>query len=132
MSNQRLNVDLVNVMTVKFDEGALGTAGGTGNQKGTVCRVLVACEEGWIELDAIAHVGIIHRNSGGVEEIRYEEDAQRPLRHFTARNLVDVITGDAANGCPAEVGWRAVELLDAAYRSASQEGSFVTGESLYR
>lgn len=131
MSNHGLNVDLVNVMTVRFDEGALGTAGGTGNQKGTVCRLLVGCEEGWIELDAISHSGVIHRNGRGREEIRYQEDSQRPLRYFTGRNLVDVITGDAANGCPAEVGWRAVELLDAAYRSAAHNGSFVEVASLY-
>jgi predicted dehydrogenase len=57
--NHGLPVDLVNVMTVQFDEGALGTAGGTGNQKGTVCRLLVSCEEGWMEIDAIAGTATI-------------------------------------------------------------------------
>jgi predicted dehydrogenase len=129
--NHGLPVDLVNVMTVQFDEGALGTAGGTGNQKGTVCRMLVSCEAGWIELDAIGGTGVIHRNDGENEEIHHQEDAQIPLRYFTARNLVDVIVGDAPNGCPPEVGWRAVELLDAAYQSAAQDGQFVEVQTLY-
>ena len=49
----------------------------------------------------------------------------------TAGNLVDVITGKAANGSPGEVGWRVVEMLDAAYRSAAQGGQAVSVESLY-
>ena len=132
MHNHGLSVDLVNVMTVQFEEGALGTAGGTGNQKGTVCRLLVSCEDGWLEVDAISGRAVIHRNSGEVEEVHHAEDSQMPLRYHTARNLVDVIVGTASNGCKAEVGWRAVELLDAAYRSAAQDGSFVEVQSLYR
>jgi predicted dehydrogenase len=132
MANHGLPVDLVNVMTVRFEGGALGTASGTGNQKGTVCRVLVSCEEGWVEVDAIAGTAIVHRNQGEREEIHYAEVEGGPLRYRTARNLVDVITGDAANGCEPEVGWRAVELLDAAYRSASQDGNAVEVQSLYK
>lgn len=131
MSNHGLPVDLVNVMTIKFEGGALGTAGGTGNQKGTICRLLVSCEEGWIDIDARDGIGVIHKNSGESEELHYEENEQAPLRYSTAHNLVDVITGDAANGCPPEVGWHAVELLDAAYRSAAHDGSIVEVQTLY-
>jgi predicted dehydrogenase len=131
MSNQGLAVDLVNAMTVKFDEGALGTSSGSGNFQGTVCRLLVGCEGGWVDIDAIKGVGVIYRNGGEEEVIHYDESSQPPLRYFTAGNLVDVATGDAANGCDGEVGWRAVELLDAAYRSAAQDGSFVEVASLY-
>lgn len=132
MRNHGLPVDLVNVMTVQYDEGAVGTASGTGNQKGTVCRVLVSCEEGWIDIDAVRGSAVIHRNNGETEEVQHKEDAQKPLRYHTSHNLVDVIVGDAPNGCPPEVGWRAVELLDAAYRSASQDGNFVEIQALYR
>lgn len=44
---------------------------------------------------------------------------------------MDVIRGDAANGSVGEVGWRAVEILDTAYRSAAQKGQAVPVESLY-
>ena len=49
----------------------------------------------------------------------------------TAANLVDVINGDAANGSPAEVGWRVVELLDLAYRSVADGGRQVKVGELY-
>jgi hypothetical protein len=42
-----------------------------------------------------------------------------------------VILGRAANASPGEVGWRAAELLDAAYRSAAQVGRPVLIEELY-
>jgi hypothetical protein len=35
------------------------------------------------------------------------------------------------NKSPAEAGWYAVELLDAAYRSAAQNGAAVTRGELY-
>lgn len=132
MRNQGLAVDLINVLTVQFDEGAVGTAGGTGNQRGLTFRLLVSCEEGWIDIDARRGVGAIHHNRGETEEIHYDQDEQTPLRYATAQNLVDVIVGDAPNGCPPQTGWRAVELLDAAYRSAAQDGEFVEVQSLYR
>ena len=132
MRNHGLPVDLVDVMTVQFENGAVGTASGTGNLKGLVFRLLIGCEAGWIDIDAQRGVGVIHRNSGEPEEIWYNEREQPiPLRYHTAHNLVDVITGDAPNGCPPEVGWRAVELLDAAYRSAAQNGEYVDVQSLY-
>ena len=132
MHNHGLPVDLVNVMTVQFDEGALGSGGGSGNQKGTVGRLLVSCAEGWIDMDAIRGTSIIHRNSGEVEEVQHEDAPEKPLRYYTAHNLVDIIVDNAANGSTSEVGWRAVELLEAAYRSAGQNGNFVEVASLYQ
>ena len=131
MRNHGLAVDLVDTMNVAFAGGALGTASGTGNFKGLAFRLLVGCEEGWSDLDGQRGVGVIHRNQGETEEIHHTQEQEKPLRYSTAHNLVDVITGDAANGSPAEVGWRAVELLDAAYRSAAQDGKFVEVPSLY-
>jgi predicted dehydrogenase len=131
MHNHGLSVDLINAMTVQFSQGAVGTAGGSGNHRGLVFRLLVGCEDGWIDIDARLGVGLIHRD-GETEEIRYDaQNAEHPLAYATAHNLVDVITGDATNGSPAEVGWRAVELLDAAYRSANQDGQFVDVAGLY-
>ncbi len=50
----------------------------------------------------------------------------------TAHNLVDVVLGHAPNGSPGEVGWRTVELLDAAYRSAQADGQGILIDDLYR
>jgi predicted dehydrogenase len=132
MRNHNLPVDLVNAMTIHFEGDAVGTAGGSGNHKGLVFRLLVGCEEGWVDIDAQRGLGTIRRNSGESEEIWYHEKEQpHPLRYQTAHNLVDVIMGDAANGSPPETGWAAVELLDAAYRSAARDGAFVEVPQLY-
>lgn len=132
MRHHDLAVDLIDVMTVQFDEPAVGTASGTGNLQGLVFRLIVGCENGWIDLDAGRGLGAIHRGREAVEEIRFDEkDVQMPLRYRTANNLVDVVLGRAPNGSPAEVGWRAVELLDGAYRSAAQDGRFVAVPDLY-
>lgn len=131
MRNHGLAVDLINVITVQFGQDAVGTAGGSGNHRGLVFRLLVGCENGWIDIDARRGEGLIHRD-GDTEEIRFDaQAAAHPLSYATAHNLVDVITGAAPNGSPAEVGWRAVELLDAAYRSANQDGIFVDVPDLY-
>ena len=46
-------------------------------------------------------------------------------------NLVDVILGRDRNRSPGTWGWRSVELLDAAYRSAGRGGQPVSIASLY-
>ena len=65
-----------------------------------------------------------------IEPVISEADGYR--RFHPANNLVEVIQGQAENGSPAEVGWRAVETLDAAYRSASQEGQPISTIQLYQ
>ena len=58
-------------------------------------------------------------------------EEQSYLSSAPANNLVDVIVRGAPNRSPAEVGWRTVELLDAAYRSAADGGRRVPVSSLY-
>ena len=78
--------------------------------------------------------GLVYFTIRSSQEIEYSDKwvghSQSVIKE--TQNLVDVILGDAPNGCGAEVGWRAVELLDAAYRSAAQDGSFVEVQSLYQ
>jgi predicted dehydrogenase len=137
MHNHNLPMDLINVMTVQFEPGAsgasaLGTVSGNGNHQGLVFRLLIGCEKGWVDIDAGVGKCIIHRNNRENEEIYFDEKSEpRPLRYATGQNLVDVILCDAPNGSSAEVGWRAVELLNAAYRSAGKNGEFVHVDSLY-
>lgn len=130
MANHGLAVDLVDAMTVEFEGGALGTVGGSGNFRGLTFTLQICCEEGWIDVDARAGVASIHRADQAVETT-HKEEREFPQPYFTARNLVEVILGQAPNGSPAEVGWRAVELLDAAYRSAAQQGHPIPIEQLY-
>jgi hypothetical protein len=52
-------------------------------------------------------------------------------RFAPADNLVDVVLGRAENQSPPLAGWRTVELLDAAYRSAKADGRAVMVAELY-
>lgn len=153
MASHGLAVDLVDAMAVEFEGpapfnqfvtgnvatgsaqfegGVLGTVGGTGNLRGLTFLLQICCEAGWIDIDAHAGMVTIHRNQEQEAEIVRDEERKFPLSHLTARNLVDVILGQAPNCSPAEAGWRAVELLDAAYRSAGQHGQPISIEELYR
>ena len=132
MADHGFGIDLVDAMAVAFDGGALGTVGGSGNEQGLTFRLFLGCEGGGIDIDAGAGVATIRRNGAEAERVGTEPGKPLYPSDATAHNLVEVIVRGAGNGSPAEVGWRASELLDAAYRSAAQQGRPVTREELYR
>ncbi|HZG65504.1 MAG TPA: Gfo/Idh/MocA family oxidoreductase [Herpetosiphonaceae bacterium] len=132
MHNHGLAVDLVDVMAVEFEGGALGTVGGSGNAYQGKLDLQIHCERGSIDMDLAAGTTTIRGEDGLHEELERQSEADRVAGRFaTINNLVDVVLRKASNGAPGEVGWRAVELLDAAYRSAANGGAPVTIESLY-
>ena len=133
MHKQGLPLDLIDVMIVGFEDGALGVVSGTGNQgsaSGGKVDLEVHCENGSIYLNANAGLVEIHRRNQAPEIIQVPEDERYP-RFGTSQNLVDIALGKAQNASPAEVGLRTVELLDAAYRSAENDGQKVSIEELY-
>jgi predicted dehydrogenase len=130
MRNHGLDVDLVDVFNVAFEGGAVGMVGGTANA-GVSRRVALAvyCEDGCFLVDTLARVAMIRRNDGAVEDL-----TQLPRlrsRYGVTDNFVNVVLGREENGSPGEVGWRTVELLDAAYRSAEENGAVVDVAELY-
>lgn len=135
MSNQGLAVDVVNAVTVEFEAGALGTVGGTGNLGGGSGRkqtVQIFCEHGSLDIDIVSGQATIYRRDQAPEPIEpvVGEDAYR--RTTPAHNLIDICLGTRQNESPGTVGWRVVELLDAAYRSARNDGARVTRADLYQ
>lgn len=131
MANHGLSLDLVDAMTVEFAGGALGIIGGTGNAgRNYKMGITLYCERGAVDLDTVRHDALLRRQDGSREDLNFERSGvdTRPL---PAHNLVDVVLGRAANGAPGTVGWAAVELLDAAYRSAQEDGRGVRVEELY-
>ena len=136
MNNYGLALDLVDAMAVRFEGGAVGIVGATGNlaagDSGQL-DVNVYCEEGYVLLDAVNGRLTIKRHDGSSESDLLDDqpsDITYP-RFDTSANLVDVCLGRAANGAPGEVGLRSVELLDAAYRSAADGARPVTIAELY-
>ena len=130
MNNHGLALDLVDAMTVEFEGGVLGTVGGSGNAFEGRLSVEVHCERGSLVLD-LAGNRLSVRGADGTNEEHGVPLARADVQATTSQNLVDVILGQAVNGAPGEVGWRTVELLDAAYRSAKQDGAPIMVASLY-
>ncbi len=133
MHNHGLPLDLVDVMMVQFAGGALGVVSGTGNQGSASSGKVdleIYCANGAVELNVSSGQMRIHRRNQEPEIINIPAEARYP-RFATAQNLVDVALGRALNGSPAEAGWRTVELLDAAYRSAANQGQAVDVATLY-
>jgi predicted dehydrogenase len=119
-------VDLVDAISVRFDNGAVGVLGSTGNiGVGDPGQhdLRVYCSQGYLLMEMVEGRLTIRRHDGEVERVGPLPEEGRYPRFATARNLADVILGRDMNRSPADVGMRTVELLDAAYRSAAGAGS---------
>lgn len=135
MHQHGLAVDLVGAITAEFEGGALGAIGGTGNLGGGNGRkqtVQIYCENGSIDIDIVSGDAMIYRRGQPPETIEPAVGERDYRRSAPAHNLVEIILGRAGNRSPGTVGWRVVELLDAAYRSAQQDGQGITREKLYQ
>ena len=135
MDNLDTRVDVVDAMIVKMDNGALANVGSSGTLHAggpeQEMVVQIYCDRGWINADIIHKRCTVYHADGTVEELPPMTEEQSYLSSAPANNLVDVIVRGAPNQSPAEVGWHTVELLDAAYRSAADEGRRVAVSSLY-
>jgi predicted dehydrogenase len=143
MSNLDVSVDVVDAITARLDNGALATIGSTGaiHGGGGKLDIQIYCSQGWIDLDFIANTAIVHYADGSEESLDPDpadggDDFQEAAPYLypadaPANNLVEIIHGRHGNRSPGDIGWRTVELLDAAYRSAAEDGRIVTVASLY-
>jgi len=134
MSSHGLAVDLVNAFAVEFENGALGSMGGTGNLGGGNGRkqdLQIYCENGSIDIDIVTGICTIYRRGQEAERVEPVVGERDYPRDAPAHNLIELCLGERGNDCPGVVGWQVVELLDAAYRSAQQGGVAVEREELY-
>ena len=129
MANHDLPLDLIDVILIEFESGALGTVSGTSNGFLPKSSLLLGCAHGSIEMDISAGATLIRAVDAEVEVLPFAEAPD--TRFAPIRNLIAVARGAEAPIAHAEIGWRAVELLDAAYRSAAANGAAVRVEELY-
>jgi predicted dehydrogenase len=129
MANHGLPLDLVDAMTVEFAGGALGVVGGTSNSFIPKLDLYIGCAAGSVDMDMRMGTVLIHFADGTHEEVGPYENTY--LRFAPAANLIAAARGVEAPVPAGEVGWRAVELLDAAYRSAEADGRAVLLDELY-
>jgi predicted dehydrogenase len=144
MDNLDVSVDVIDAMTVRMDNDALANIGSTGNLQVSdpgKLAIQINCERGWLEFDFISGAGRVRRPDGTevlyppLDAIQVPEGLEQselvyPL-FAPAQNLVQVILAKGVNESPGEIGWRATELIDAAYRSAARNGHVVRINSLY-
>lgn len=134
MANFDLKVDLCDAISVRFAGGAVGTLASTGGipaaQSGhQQFEIRLYGEGGYALLDPQAGTCAIHHTDGRIEHLDPTPPDARYPREATARHLADLLLGRAKNLSDATTGIRTVELLDAAYRSAT-EGRVVRVDEL--
>lgn len=135
MAKHGLQVDLVAAILAEFDGGALANLGGTGNLPGggRSCSLAIYCERGWLTLDDELGCLTIWRSEAEPERHVRAEGSGSAYPYFApTHNFVDLLLGRAENHCGGITGWRATELLDAAYRSAERGGAPVARKDLYK
>jgi predicted dehydrogenase len=127
-----LGVDLVDAISFRFDNAALGTMGSTGslrpNQPWQIDFRYYG-SEGFLVHDTVGGQLSAYFNDGTSEVFPPLEPAEISPPSAPARCLVDLILDQGANLAPGEIGARTVEFLEAAYRSAA-ESRTVTVEEL--
>ena len=135
MDNLDTRVDVVDAMIVQMNNGALANVGSTGTLHargpGQELVVQVYCDRGWVDVNIGRESCTIYHEDGSAEALPPLAEGQSYPAAAPANNLVDVIVRGAPNMSPPETGWRTVELLDAAYRSAADGGGRVAVSSLY-
>lgn len=134
MENLDCKVDVCDAITVRFDNGAIGTLSSTGTipvaHSGTQqLEYRIYGTEGFALLDVMTSDCRLHFNDGRIETLEPTPREGRYPSDLTSRHLVDVMLGRAENQSPGEIGARTVELIDGAYTSAAT-GRFVRMDEL--
>lgn len=123
-------VDMAGAFAIEFDNGVIGFLGGSGATPGLHRQALsIFCAQGMFWHDSMAGQALIRRTDGAKEELSLQPTY--PNRYSTTHNFCDAILGRQPSQASGENGLRAVELLDAAYRSAREGGRLVKVEELY-
>lgn len=133
MNNLDTQVDVADAFAVRMNNGAVATVGSTGNigkGDGGIVEVHLHGSKGRLLADAISGRVHMHLHNGREEDIAPTNPAYPG--DVPSQRFVELILDGAPNPYPGrDIGLYTVELLEAAYRSAAQEGMPVRVESLY-
>ncbi len=121
-------VELYDALTVEFDGGVIGSFSGAATipaDRGFQLDIRIFGTDGVLSLDFERARLQVLRNDGDHYESQLDPDAGTYACDGPPNNFVDLILGKTdENLTPGEVGMKAIEMVDAAYRSAA-EGQFV-------
>jgi predicted dehydrogenase len=120
-ADQDVGTDLVDAVSIRFSNGAIGSIVSTGGVVPTQPELLeyrIFGRAGHIILDVDGGTASIHLADGSVETLDQLPEEQRYPESAPVRDLVAVAQGREASGSPPLLGARTVALVDAMYRSA--------------
>lgn len=123
MSAPSTAVELYDAISVRFDGGAIGSFSGAGSvpepQAQYQVDLRIFGSDGMLLLDCERARLQVRRNDGDHYTAAIAPDAGAYSCEGPPHNFVDLVLGKTeANYAPGQTAMRAVELLDAAYRSA--------------
>jgi predicted dehydrogenase len=117
-------VDLYDALSVRFEDGAIGTVSGAATvppsgMPGYQVDLRIFGTEGLLMLDCERARLELRRHDGRHERMELDSDAGAYSCEGPPHNFADLVLGKTAvNWSPGEAAMRSVLLLDAAYRSA--------------
>ncbi len=123
MANHGLNVDLVDALTYRLDNGAIGTMAATGSLapgQPQQQEFRYYGTEGFILQDLLAGTVAVYGNDGSVDVMEPLGEEEVYPAQLVGRHFADLVAGRGQNVAPAGAGARVVEFLEAVYRSAEQ------------
>jgi len=129
MAAPNWSVDLYDAASVLFDNGALGTISGAATlPDGSKYQVDIRVfgDEGALLLDVERERLEVRRHDGKNFTMAIPHNAGDYECDVPPNRLVELIQGHGVNQSPGEVAARSVELIDAMFRSARQNGRPVT------
>jgi len=116
-------VELYDSITVRFTNGAIGSFSGAGtlpDDSPFQVDIRIFGNEGVMSLDCDRARLQVLRRDGDNFEMDLSPDAGAYQGDGPTANFADVVSGkDGVNWAPGWAGMRAIEMIDAAYRSAS-------------
>lgn len=121
MSNHDLAVDLIDAISYRLDNGAIGTMAATGSlapNQPSQQEFRYYGTDGFVLQDLLGGTVEIHRNGEDPQSIDPLSDDEVYPAHLPGRRFADLLAGRAENLAPGEPAARVVEFLEAAYRSA--------------
>ena len=126
MARLDVPVDVVDAVSMRLSNGALGVLGSTGNVLPTgdpgQHMLCVYGSRGHLVLDVVAGTLTIKKSDGTAESPPPLPPEERYPRFAPANNFVDIILNDADNLAPGEIGCSVVEFIEAIHKSAASDG----------
>ncbi len=121
-SSPTSQVELYDAFSVEFTSGAIGSFSGAGNMPedtGFQLDVRIFGSEGVMSVDCDRSRLAVQRHDGDHSEMQLEPDAGEYRGGGPPDNFADLVTGKTdVNYAPGWAGMAAIEIIDAAYRSA--------------